>query len=98
MVRHRREFIQALATGLNPADEPLLEIALDDRNGEVAPRAADLLARLPHSRLSRELTERALRLLRFQPAGLLKRDRLEADLRKMSPRCAATVSPVRPPT
>lgn len=85
LVRHRREFIQALASGLNPADEPLLEIALDDRNGEVARAAADLLARLRQSRLSRELTARALRLLRFQPAGLLKRDRLEADLPEDEP-------------
>ena len=80
LVRHRREFIQALVAGLNPADEPLLETVLDDRNREVARAAADLLARLPQSRLSRELTARALKLLRFQPAGLLKRDRLEADL------------------
>ena len=85
LVRHRREFIQVLMAGLNPADEPLLEIVLDDRNAEVARAAADLLARLPQSRLSRELTARALRLVRFQPAGLLKRDRLEADLPEDEP-------------
>ncbi|MDG4553467.1 MAG: DUF5691 domain-containing protein [Candidatus Competibacter sp.] len=85
LVRHRREFIQTLITGLNPSDEPLLETVLDDRNGEVARAAADLLARLPQSRLSRELTARALRLLRFRPAGLLKRDRLEADLPEGEP-------------
>ena len=88
LVRHRREFIQALATGLNLADEPLLETALDDRNGEVARTAADLLARLSESRLSREMTARALRLVRLQSAGLLKllkRDRLEADLPEDEP-------------
>ncbi len=87
-VRHRREFIQALAIGLNPADEPFLETVLDDRNGEVAHAAADLLARLPESRLSREMTARALRRVRLQSAGLLKRlkrDRLEADLPEDEP-------------
>ena len=85
LVRQRREFIQALAVGLSPADESFLEAALDDRSVEVVRAAADLLARLPQSRLSQEATAHALRLVRLQPGGLLKRARLEADLPEDTP-------------
>ncbi|MBE2294330.1 MAG: hypothetical protein IAF00_05240, partial [Phycisphaerales bacterium] len=85
LVRQRREFIQTLAIGLSPADEPLLETALDDRSVEVVHAAANLLARLPQSRLSQEATAHALRLLHFQPGGLLRRARLEADLPEDEP-------------
>ncbi len=78
--RQRRELLEALTAGLSMADEPFLENALDDRSVEVARAAADLLARLPESRLVQRLTTRALQLARFQPGRFLKRDRLEVDL------------------
>ena len=76
-VRYRKQFLQILADGLNMTDEPFLETVLDDRNTEVAHAAADLLARLPESRLVQRLTARALLLLRLTPG---KRDRLEVEL------------------
>lgn len=83
--RQRREFVEALATGLSMADEPFLEAALDDRSVEVARAAADLLARLPESRLIQRLTAQALQLVHFQPGRLLKRDRLEVALPEDDP-------------
>lgn len=83
--KQRREFIETLTTGLSMADEPFLEAALDDRSVEVARAAADLLARLPDSRLVQRLTARALQLIRFQPGRFLKRDRLEVELPEDDP-------------
>ena len=40
-------------------DEPFLESALDDRSREVRQQAADLLTRLPDSRLALRMAERA---------------------------------------
>lgn len=78
--KQRREFIEALAEHLSMADEPFLEAALDDRSVEVTCAAAELLARLPESRLAQRLTAQALRLMRFQPGRFFKHDRLEVDL------------------
>jgi hypothetical protein len=68
----RAAFVEALALGLGPDDEPFLEAALDDRSKEVRATAAKLLARLPASRLARRMAERALGLLRHT-GGLLPR-------------------------
>ncbi|PZG09514.1 DUF5691 domain-containing protein [Nonomuraea aridisoli] len=54
----RAEFAALLADGLSMDDEPFLEQALDDRRREVRQAAANLLTRLPGSRLSRRMAER----------------------------------------
>ncbi|MEV7969340.1 DUF5691 domain-containing protein [Sphaerisporangium sp. NPDC088356] len=69
----RAAFILAMADGLSMADEPFLEAVLDDRRREVRRQAADLLTRLPESRLGHRMAERAARCLSL--AG----DRLRAD-------------------
>jgi hypothetical protein len=71
----RARLLGALATGLFPGDEPLLERALDDRRREVRAVAADLLCTLPGSALRRRMAERALACVRIErrPLG---RDRL----------------------
>ena len=51
---------------LAPADEPLLEAALDDRAEDVRGWAAYLLARLPGSALGQRMAERARRCLRLE--------------------------------
>ncbi|VAW31627.1 FIG01121071: hypothetical protein [hydrothermal vent metagenome] len=61
LVRH--QLIKILATNLSMADEPFLEIALDDRNHLVRRTASDLLARLPQSRLSQHMTQFAANVL-----------------------------------
>ena len=48
----RVAFLTALATGLGPADEALLEQALDDRRKDVREQARDLLRRIPGTQLS----------------------------------------------
>ncbi|GAB1822482.1 DUF5691 domain-containing protein [Herbidospora sp. RD11066] len=59
----RAVFIGVLADGLTMADEPFLEKALDDRRREVRQAAADLLTKLPDSRLGTRMAERAAALL-----------------------------------
>ncbi|GIH24037.1 hypothetical protein Aph01nite_23470 [Acrocarpospora phusangensis] len=59
----RAAFLATFADGLSMADEPFLEAALDDRRREVRRAAADLLTRLPGSRLGRRMAERAARSL-----------------------------------
>jgi len=61
-------FLRVLADepGLRPADEPLLEAALDDRSDDAHSWAAYLLATLPGSALGRRMADRALRCLRLQ--------------------------------
>nr|WP_055505798.1 DUF5691 domain-containing protein [Nonomuraea pusilla] len=56
----RARFVEVLADGLSMADEPFLESVLDDRRREVRQAAANLLTRLPASRLARRMAERAL--------------------------------------
>ncbi|MGW0194041.1 DUF5691 domain-containing protein [Nonomuraea sp. NPDC003201] len=55
----RAEFVEVLADGLSMEDEPFLESALDDRRREVRQAAANLLTRLPGSRMSQRMAERA---------------------------------------
>ncbi|WP_169949541.1 DUF5691 domain-containing protein [Microbispora sp. H11081] len=57
----RAAFVAILADGLGMADEPFLEAVLDDRRREVRQAAADLLTRLPGSRLALRMTARARR-------------------------------------
>jgi Family of unknown function (DUF5691) len=59
----RAAFVAALATGLDPADEPLLETALADRRKPVRRAAADVLWALPQSQLAARMAERAGPLL-----------------------------------
>jgi hypothetical protein len=66
----RAWFTGALGEGLSPADEPLLESALDDRRQEVRYAAARLLARLPGSALGRRMTERTVPLLRVENGAI----------------------------
>nr|WP_157553945.1 DUF5691 domain-containing protein [Herbidospora sakaeratensis] len=59
----RAAFVAVLADGLTMADEPFLEQALDDRRREVRQAAADLLTKLPDSRLGQRMAARAAPLL-----------------------------------
>jgi hypothetical protein len=59
-------FVKVMARGLGPADEPLLETALHDGTAWVRAMAADVLAALPESALSRQMTERAVQWLRIR--------------------------------
>jgi uncharacterized protein DUF5691 len=67
----RATLIAALEESLGPDDEAFLEAALDDRRKDVRGTAADLLSRLPSSRLAGRMRERALRLVRTE-RGLLR--------------------------
>ncbi|MFC6087539.1 DUF5691 domain-containing protein [Sphaerisporangium aureirubrum] len=67
----RAAFVNALAEGLSMDDEPFLEDALDDRRREVRGQAADLLTRLPASRLGQRMAERAGRCLALSGERLL---------------------------
>jgi hypothetical protein len=58
-------FVTAMASGLSLADEPQLEMALDDPNAWVRKMAAEVLAGLPGSALGRRMAERALGCLRL---------------------------------
>ena len=75
--RARGPLLAELRAGLAPEDEDFLEAVLDDRRQEVRATAAELLARLPGSRLGERMAERARPLLRVA-RGL--RTRLEAQL------------------
>ncbi|MFN3649109.1 MAG: DUF5691 domain-containing protein [Armatimonadota bacterium] len=66
----RAVFLGTLRERLGPADEPFLEAALEDRSKEVRLAAADLLARLPGSALTRRMEARALPLLSLRPGTL----------------------------
>jgi hypothetical protein len=58
-------FVNVMAGGSSPADEPLLKAALDDRSAWVRKMAADVLAALPGSALGQRMAERALGCLRL---------------------------------
>ncbi len=61
----RAAFLEAFEIGLSMADEPFLESALDDRAKTVRKAAADLLPRLPESRLSLRMAERPRACVRW---------------------------------
>lgn len=63
----RSAFLEKLRIGLSMDDEPLLESALDDRSKEVRKTAAELLSRLPQSRLVQRMIARVMPLLRWVP-------------------------------
>lgn len=71
-------FLRVLEAGISMADEPFLESLLDDRRKDVRQAAANLLVKLPESRLVRRMTERALKLLNWKNGFL--RGGLEVDL------------------
>jgi hypothetical protein len=75
----RLAFLPIFAEGLSQADEPFLESVLDDRRKDVRHAAADLLARLPESRLVQRQTQRASALLNWK-AAFLRRPTLEVIL------------------
>ncbi|TVT16595.1 hypothetical protein FNH05_36640, partial [Amycolatopsis rhizosphaerae] len=66
----RAEFLAVLVDGLSAADEDFLESALDDRSADVRRLAADLLARLPGSRLAARMAERAAALVTVEGDAL----------------------------
>jgi hypothetical protein len=66
----RPVLLGALEVGLDPADEPLLERALDDRRRQVRDLAADLLGRLPASGYARRMADRATACVRVRSGGL----------------------------
>jgi hypothetical protein len=73
----RTKFLSTFSAGLFPADEPVLEAALDDRSKEVRRVAADLLCRLPSSQLVARMTARAAPLLAWKPG---KKPKVEVKL------------------
>ena len=85
----REQILAALATGLGPADEELLEARLDDRAEAVRDRAAQLLGRLPSSALIARaealakrhvvVTRRALRAPAVELHGIEMTDALARD-------------------
>ncbi len=63
----RLRLIKAMENGLALADEPFLEMVLDDRSHLVRRRAAELLAHLPASRLCQRMAQNALKFLSWTP-------------------------------
>jgi hypothetical protein len=61
----RASLVCAFRAGLSMDDEAFLEARLDDRRADVRHAAADLLTRLPESRLAARMRERASRLVRM---------------------------------
>lgn len=68
----RKRFLEFFETGLSMDDEPFLEESLNDRKQELRTAATNLLARLPESRLSQRMRERAAPLLTFKHNRLRK--------------------------
>jgi hypothetical protein len=75
--KDRTQILELLRTGLGPDDQDFLEARLDDRAPSVRAAAADLLARLPDSRLAQRMADRVRPLV--GSAGRLRR-RLEVAL------------------
>ena len=67
----RPKILATFATDLSLNDEEFLESALDDRRKEVREQAAELLARLPQSKLSERNAQRLRPLLKL--TGLLRK-------------------------
>ena len=67
---HAPQDLDALAVGLGPEDEALLESALDDRAQGVRTAAAELLAKLPTSALVARVTARADAMLSYKVGRL----------------------------
>ena len=63
----RNQLIKILDINLSLVDEPFLETALDDRNHLVRRTAADLLARLPTSRLAQRMIHHVADVLTWTP-------------------------------
>jgi hypothetical protein len=86
-VEDRKLLVMALAESLSPADEPILEQALDDRSTGVREEAVDLLRKLPESGLSRRAAQRlraGLQLgsvIDLDPEGPYEREPDRAELR-----------------
>jgi hypothetical protein len=78
--KERATFLQVLQTNLSMQDEPWLETVLDDRSSNVRGIAADLLARLPESRLVQRMIERVQPLLTFHKGSMLKKGHIEVTL------------------
>ncbi len=76
----RGDFLKILENGLSMADEPFLEEALDDRSKEVRRAAADLLARLPVSRLVQRQLERGQEYLKWKPGSFLRKAQIDVAL------------------
>ena len=62
----RLAFLETFEDGLSIDDEPFLETTLDDRGKSVRDKAADLLRRLPESRLCLRMTDRARAILGWE--------------------------------
>jgi hypothetical protein len=75
----RAKFLEVLAIGLTMDDEPFLENALDDKRKEVRDAAAELLARLPESRLSLRMFVRASTLISIKKR-LLSHPKVDANV------------------
>ncbi|MFT3876362.1 MAG: DUF5691 domain-containing protein [Propioniciclava sp.] len=61
--KERAVILDALRTGLGPADEPFLEAALDDRSKGVRAAAVQLLRQLPGSGLNHRMAQRMAPLI-----------------------------------
>ena len=64
----RARTLEAVEARIEPADEPFLAQALDDRRADVRRTAAGLLALLPESTLTRRIEDEARPLLATAPA------------------------------
>lgn len=64
----RADWVECLRVGLSDEDEPFLETCLDDRSSRVREAAAELLSRLPGSRLVQRMIARVTTLFAFTPA------------------------------
>lgn len=76
----RVKFVATLAAKLSMADEAFLEAALDDKRKPVRAAAAELLVRLPESRLIARMVERLRPLLAWEAAGKRGQPRLKVEL------------------
>ncbi|MCB8924695.1 MAG: hypothetical protein H6652_03625 [Ardenticatenaceae bacterium] len=63
----RNQAIKTLDVNLSMDDEPFLEAALDDRDHLARRAAADLLAKLPQSRLAQRMTQHVAGILTWTP-------------------------------